>query len=212
MRVLVTGGAGFIGSHFVKRLVANGDDAVVLDKLTYAGNPANLEGTGVELVVGVDILPEGGAATGLTHRVYLVAPEDKKACLIALVHLNLGRTLVFSRRRSDAEWLVNLLENALAFSPPDETVHVRVSATREELLIRVTDHGPGVPEEERDRVFEPFHRIAGRAKGGAGLGLAIARGFTEANGGRLWVESHEGQGASFVLALPAVPSRVRAPA
>jgi len=52
MRVLVTGGAGFIGSHFVKRLVASGDDVVVLDKLTYAGNPANLEGTGVELVVG----------------------------------------------------------------------------------------------------------------------------------------------------------------
>jgi dTDP-glucose 4,6-dehydratase len=52
MRVLVTGGAGFIGSHFVKRLVAAGDQVVVLDKLTYAGNPANLEGTGVELVVG----------------------------------------------------------------------------------------------------------------------------------------------------------------
>jgi len=52
MRVLVTGGAGFIGSHFVKRLVAGGDVVVVLDKLTYAGNPANLEGTGVDLVVG----------------------------------------------------------------------------------------------------------------------------------------------------------------
>ena len=52
MRVLVTGGAGFIGSHFVKRLVAGGDDVVVLDKLTYAGNPANLEGTGADLVVG----------------------------------------------------------------------------------------------------------------------------------------------------------------
>jgi dTDP-glucose 4,6-dehydratase len=52
MRVLVTGGAGFIGSHFVKRLVAAGEDVVVLDKLTYAGNSANLDGTGVELVVG----------------------------------------------------------------------------------------------------------------------------------------------------------------
>ena len=52
MRVLVTGGAGFIGSHFVKRLLAAGDDVRVLDKLTYSGNPANLDGTGIELVVG----------------------------------------------------------------------------------------------------------------------------------------------------------------
>lgn len=52
MRVLVTGGAGFIGSHFVKRLAASGDEVVVLDKLTYAGNPANLEGIEHELVVG----------------------------------------------------------------------------------------------------------------------------------------------------------------
>jgi dTDP-glucose 4,6-dehydratase len=52
MRVLVTGGAGFIGSHFAKRLQAAGDDVGVLDKLTYSGNPANLDGTGIELVVG----------------------------------------------------------------------------------------------------------------------------------------------------------------
>jgi dTDP-glucose 4,6-dehydratase len=66
MRVLVTGGAGFIGSHFVKRLVAGGDDAIVLDKLTYAGNPANLDGTGVELVIGDIADPQAvaRAATG----------------------------------------------------------------------------------------------------------------------------------------------------
>ena len=52
MKVLVTGGAGFIGSHFAKRLAAQGDEVVVLDKLTYSGNRANLEGAGVELVVG----------------------------------------------------------------------------------------------------------------------------------------------------------------
>src|SRR6187200_730341 len=61
MRVLVTGGAGFIGSHFVRRLVTGGDDVVVLDKLTYAGNPANLEGAGAELVVG-DIADPGAVA------------------------------------------------------------------------------------------------------------------------------------------------------
>ena len=52
MRVLVTGGAGFIGSHFAKRVRAAGDDVRVLDKLTYSGNPANLEGSGIELVLG----------------------------------------------------------------------------------------------------------------------------------------------------------------
>ena len=66
MRVLVTGGAGFIGSHFVKRLVAGGDDVVVLDKLTYAGNRANLEGVAANLVVGDIADPEAvaGAAEG----------------------------------------------------------------------------------------------------------------------------------------------------
>jgi dTDP-glucose 4,6-dehydratase len=61
MRVLVTGGAGFIGSHFAKRLQAAGDDVRVLDKLTYSGNPANLDGTGIELVVGDICDPEAVA-------------------------------------------------------------------------------------------------------------------------------------------------------
>jgi two-component system sensor histidine kinase KdpD len=109
--------------------------------------------------------------------------------------------------------LVNLLENSLRLSPAGEPVHVRVTATRKEVLIRVTDRGPGIPPEEHERVFEPFHRIAGRPdEPGAGLGLAIARGFAQANRGRLWLESREGQGASFVLALPLVevPSPVTA--
>ena len=67
--------------------------------------------------------------------------------------------------------------------------------------MRVVDHGPGVSEGDRERIFEPFYR-AGEGRTGAGLGLAIARGFAAANGGRLWVESHVGQGATFTLALP----------
>ena len=65
---------------------------------------------------------------------------------------------------------------------------------------------PGRSEGQRERIFDPFHRLD--SSGGAGLGLAIARGFAEANGGRLWVESRSGQGASFALALPAVEAPV----
>jgi two-component system sensor histidine kinase KdpD len=106
--------------------------------------------------------------------------------------------------------LVNVLENALKYSPPGEPVHVHVSGAPGEALVRVVDRGPGVAAEERERIFEPFHRGGRVDAAGAGLGLAIARGFTEANGGRLWVESLEGQGAAFVLSLPAVRAEVPA--
>ncbi|MBV8081049.1 MAG: DUF4118 domain-containing protein [Actinobacteria bacterium] len=105
--------------------------------------------------------------------------------------------------------LVNVLENALKYSPPSEPVRVQVAATPSEALVRVIDRGPGVPPDQRDLIFEPFHR-AGRSAAGAGLGLAIARGFAEANGGRLWVESRRDQGATFVLALPLVREAVHA--
>jgi two-component system, OmpR family, sensor histidine kinase KdpD len=99
--------------------------------------------------------------------------------------------------------LVNLIENALKYSPPQEPVHVQVTATGSDVLIRVVDHGPGVARVDRERIFEPFQRAADGAVRGAGLGLAIARGFADANGGRVWAESREGQGSTFVVALPA---------
>jgi len=102
--------------------------------------------------------------------------------------------------------LANLLENALRFSPAGSSVHVRITATRREAIVRVVDQGPGVEEAMLDRVFEPFYR--GEQRSGAGLGLAIARGFAEANGGRVWAESRPGQGATFALALPVVEAPV----
>ena len=75
----------------------------------------------------------------------------------------------------------------------------------QEAIVRVVDQGPGLAEDELERVFEPFYRREHAAPApGAGLGLAIARGFAAANGGRVWAESRPGQGASFALALPVV--------
>ena len=103
--------------------------------------------------------------------------------------------------------LVNLLENALKYSPSDQHVRVQVGATRTEVFLRVVDRGPGVPAAETRRIFEPFQRGVGAARErGAGLGLAIAQGFAEANGGRVSLESRTDQGATFVLALPAAPA------
>ena len=98
--------------------------------------------------------------------------------------------------------LVNLLDNALKFSPPGTPVQVRAEERDGELLIHVIDQGPGVAAGEREAVFEPFRRGDGVATRGAGLGLAIARGFSEANGARVWAED-DPWGGHFVLALPA---------
>ncbi|HET9073923.1 MAG TPA: ATP-binding protein [Solirubrobacteraceae bacterium] len=94
--------------------------------------------------------------------------------------------------------LANLLENAGRYSP---TVTVSARVTGDRVLISVVDQGPGISAAERDRIFEPFYRVSGEGRG-SGLGLAIARGFVEAGGGSIHVDSHPGQGASFVISLP----------
>jgi two-component system, OmpR family, sensor histidine kinase KdpD len=93
----------------------------------------------------------------------------------------------------------NLLENAVVHGE-GRPVLVRSRLVGPRLVVRVVDRGPGIPENLRERIFEPFYRAPGAAGGtGSGLGLAIARGFIEANGGEVEVESLPGQGSSFVV-------------
>jgi two-component system sensor histidine kinase KdpD len=104
--------------------------------------------------------------------------------------------------------LVNLLENAFKFSPPGSTVEVRVECSGTEVQVRILDEGPGIPVVELDRIFEPFRRGSTfGAPRGAGLGLAIVRGFLEANGGRVTAEPRGGGGACFVVSLPSALDR-----
>jgi two-component system sensor histidine kinase KdpD len=93
----------------------------------------------------------------------------------------------------------NLLENAVVHGE-GQPVLVRSRLVGSRLVVRVVDRGPGIPESQRERIFEPFYRAPGARPGsGSGLGLAIARGFIEANGGEVEVESLPGQGSSFVV-------------
>jgi two-component system sensor histidine kinase KdpD len=102
---------------------------------------------------------------------------------------------------------VNVIENAARYSA-GKPVSVRARVVGERLRVRIVDQGPGIEAAERERVFLPFYRGAGAdpAHHGSGLGLAIARGFVEVNGGRIDVESHPGQGTSFVVEFPLAAS------
>jgi signal transduction histidine kinase len=101
--------------------------------------------------------------------------------------------------------VANLLTNAAKFAPARTAVHVHAELDEGRVLLAVSDMGPGIPLGEQEAIFDRFyqspeHRVGRR---GTGLGLAIARRYAEALGGRLWVESEPGAGATFVCALPA---------
>ena len=100
--------------------------------------------------------------------------------------------------------LVNLIQNAARYAP-DSDLHVEARQEADAVEVRVVDHGPGIPEPERLRIFEPYNRSRPGVRGrGSGLGLAISRGFVAAHGGMLEVETTPGGGATFVVRLPAV--------
>jgi len=123
--------------------------------------------------------------------------------------------------------LWNLLENACKYAPPGSSIKVEARWIGVEVLIGVSDHGPEIPEEEREKIFQRFYRLNRNHRAGAlmppgnaadalptvsqaarsdmpgsGLGLAICRGIVEAHGGRIWVENQPGGGSVFYFTLP----------
>lgn len=99
--------------------------------------------------------------------------------------------------------LINLLENGVKYSPPGSEISLTVRTSETALLVTVADHGPLIPEHERDHVFEKFYRLQySKSTDGTGLGLSICKGIIEAHGGEIWVDPSSGPGNSFTFSLP----------
>ena len=103
------------------------------------------------------------------------------------------------------EVLINLLENAVQYTPPGGHIEVRAERSDDMVVVTVADNGIGIPQAEQERIFERFYRVdtaRSREAGGTGLGLSIARHIVEAHGGKIWVESAVGQGSGFHFSVP----------
>ena len=166
-------------------------DLLDLSRLQAGGMPAAVALNAAEDVMGAALQRVAGVAAG----------RDIRASLDPSAPVLVGRFDFAQTLRI----LVNLLENALKYSPPAMPVDFTVRREQGELAFAVADRGPGVAERDRERIFAPFYRPSGSPadSGGAGLGLAIARGLAEAQGGTLTHQPREGGGSVFTLRLQA---------
>jgi signal transduction histidine kinase len=124
------------------------------------------------------------------------------------------RLAVVAQRDAVNQVLVNLLDNAVKYGPTGQTI--RLAATRRDGFARlvVDDEGPGVPQGDRTRIWEPYLRLDRELDSrvaGTGIGLAVVAQLADSNGGRAWVEDAPGGGARFVVELPAAPADVAPP-
>lgn len=103
-------------------------------------------------------------------------------------------------KKAISEAVYNLIENAVKYSPKDSTIEIEAKIVGDDLRISVEDEGKGIPQNEREKVFEKFYRGDKKIKG-FGMGLAIVRGIIEAHGGKIWIENGK-IGAKFVIQLP----------
>ena len=184
---------------------------------------------------GISKMAQGLASTGAELRAILtnlldservlggyVAPQRRSFDMVALVVerarnrngsekdliLPSGTETVTLDPELTARIVDNLVSNALRHTPEGTKVEVVLARRRDGILLAVEDAGRGIPDAEKEAVFEAFQRRAGSAAGGLGLGLFVVRKFAEIQGGRAWVEDAPGGGAAFRVLLPdPAPSR-----
>jgi len=174
------------------RLGAFVTDLLDLSRLGSGAPSLTLEPNEAEDLVGAVLRRVSGTTNGREIRVSLDATDP----------LLFGRFDFAETLRA----VVNLVENALKYAPTEQPIDLTAARDGKWLEFSIADRGAGVPEAERDRIFEPFYRPPDRAPdvGGAGLGLSIARAVADAQGGSLRYEPRAGGGSVFTLRVPAI--------
>ena len=143
-------------------------------------------------------------ATIVDEAIGVVQPLIKKKRLQTKTNIPSNLPLVYCDRTRIRQALLNLLSNAARFTDKGD-VSVRVECKDTYIVISVSDTGPGIPEQDRERIFTPFcqgSQALWLDKGGSGLGLSISKQFVELHGGRIWFESNLGEGTTFSFDLP----------
>ena len=134
---------------------------------------------------------------------HLDSPAKKKSIRI---HVDMDDSVdqVSGMQLSVEELIANLLGNAIQYSDNDSNVFLKVKALKEKVQIEIQDHGPGIPAQEQELVFEEFYRGSNTrtTTEGTGLGLAISKKIVQFHGGEIWVESSEAKGSKFCFTLP----------
>lgn len=109
-------------------------------------------------------------------------------------------------RERTMQVLVNLIDNAIKFSPRGAAISIRATQLEDQVRFSVEDAGPGIPQDQLARIFDRFWQVPGTSRKGVGLGLFIVKGIVEAHLGRVWAESKLGVGSTFFFTLPVNPS------
>ena len=144
----------------------------------------------------------------VTHRIEEIRPQaDEKSIQLALTAPESLPDILGDEARM-GQVFTNLIGNAIKFTPNNGEVSVKVEADGNLLHVEVIDTGPGIPPEERQKIFDKFYQlsdISTRQQGGSGLGLSISKSIVEAHGGKLWIDDgNQGKGSNFQFVLPLV--------
>ena len=120
------------------------------------------------------------------------------------LHANGGLDIVTGDERRIRQVVFNVLSNAVKFTPAGGLVDVTAMRANGEVRVSVADSGPGIADDDLERIFEEFQQTdaGARQHEGTGLGLALSRRFVEMHGGRIWCDSEVGKGSTFVFTLP----------